>query len=371
MSDFSTLYNGDSLEILKTLPDASVALVLTDPPYNIGKASWDKIPNYIDWCISWLTECQRILKPNGVLYLWHNDMEQIARLLVAIEERTNLALQSFCIWDKGENWRANSWKNRDPEGASALRSWFSTCEYCMHFFNAAEDGAWKHTGLDRINSNPECYKPLKEWLQAEMDRLQITNDDIKKAYTAATGKKPYMLRHYFQNSQFEIPTQKVWETVYMPLGFSKTYEELRKEYEELRNVHTCDPEHRNLWRVASLGSAATQRIHVCQKPLEILERLVRVSSLPGDTVLDCFMGSGSTGVAAYNMGRKFIGIERDPKQYAKAAAWIKENEDKPEQMDLFAMGGDLTRHQRATARRCGPFNLSRSVHTRHNKTAVN
>ena len=339
MSEFATLYNGDCLEILKTLPDASVGLVLTDPPYNIGKAKWDKIANYTDWCISWLIECQRILKPNGVLYLWHNDMTQIAPLLVAIQERTNLALQSFCIWDKGENWRANSWKNRNPEGNTALRSWFGTCEYCMHFFNAAEDGAWKHTGMDRINSNPECYKPLKEWLQAEMDRLGITNDDIKKKYTEATGKKPYMLRHYFQNSQFEIPTQKVWESVYMPLGFSYTYEELRKEYEELRNVHTCDPEHRNLWRVNSLGSAAAQRIHVCQKPLEILERIIRVSSLEGDTVLDCFMGSGSTGVAAYNMGRKFIGIERDPKMYKKAAAWIKENEEKPEQMSLFTMGG--------------------------------
>ena len=139
----------------------------------------------------------------------------------------------------------------------------------------------------------------------------------------------------------------------MPLGFSYTYEqlraefeelrkgyeELRKGYEELRNVHTCDPEHRNLWRVQSLGGAAAQRIHVCQKPLEILERLIRVSSLEGDTVLDCFMGSGSTGVAAYNMGRKFIGIERDPKMFKKAAAWIKENEEKPEQMDIFAMGG--------------------------------
>ena len=172
----------------------------------------------------------------------------------------------------------------------------------------------------------------------------MTNDDIKKAYTAATGKKPYMLRHYFQDSQFEISTQKVWESVYMTLGFlwtyeelRKQYEELRKQYEELRNVHRCDAQHRNIWRVNTIGSSSAQRIHICQKPLDILERIIRVSSLEGDTVLDCFMGSGSTGVAAYNMGRRFIGIERDPKMYAKAAHWIKETEDAPEQVTLFDM----------------------------------
>ena len=73
---------GDALEQLKTLPDGSVDLVLTDPPYNIGVqetragsktvAAWDKIENYTNWCIEWLNECSRVLKPNGVLYFWHN-----------------------------------------------------------------------------------------------------------------------------------------------------------------------------------------------------------------------------------------------------------------------------------------------------------
>ena len=82
----------------------------TDPPYNIGVATnvkgkdvvnaWDKIDGYINWCVEWLTLCSKKLKPNGVLYFWHNDMEQIAELL------------------------------------TALRSWFNTCECCLHSFNA-------------------------------------------------------------------------------------------------------------------------------------------------------------------------------------------------------------------------------------------
>ena len=344
------LYNAGALDVLRSMPDNSVSLVLTDPPYNIGVVTsrngrktvnaWDKIDNYVDWCIAWLTECQRVLKPNGVLYFWHNDMAQIAQLLEAIRQRTSLVYQSFYIWDKGQSYRAQSWANRRPDGGTALRSWFNICEYCMHFFNAAEDGAWRHTGLDRINSNPESYKPIKDWYAAEKMRLGLTDADIAAKYTAVTGKKPYMLRHYFCDSQFEIPTRRIWETVYRPLGFGKSYEELRKSYEELRksyeelrNVHHCDAMHCNIWRVPPVPSGPS-RLHTCQKPLEILERLVRVSSNPGDVVLDCFMGSGSTGVACVREGREFVGIERDAEYFERARAWIEAEQCAPVQTTL-------------------------------------
>lgn len=55
--------------------------------------------------------------------------------------------------------------------------------------------------------------------------------------------------------------------------------------------------------------------HPTQKPLPIMEWLVRGVSAPGETVLDCFMGSGTTGVAAVRLGRKFIGIEREPEYF--------------------------------------------------------
>lgn len=177
------LYNGDCLEILKTIPDKSVNLVLTDPPYNVsvetqknGKRSvnkWDKIDNYVDWCILWLKECARVLKPNGVLYMWHNDMAQIAQLMEAIRKDTNLQFISFCIWNKGRTYRAKSWANKNPDGDTALRSWFNICEFCLHYFNTPEENerGWKKTGMDRINSNPECYKPLKDWFSSEKKRL--------------------------------------------------------------------------------------------------------------------------------------------------------------------------------------------------------
>lgn len=53
------IYNMDCLEGMKQLEDGSVDLIIADPPYNIGKAAWDKIDEYVGWCRAWILECQR------------------------------------------------------------------------------------------------------------------------------------------------------------------------------------------------------------------------------------------------------------------------------------------------------------------------
>lgn len=72
--------------------------------------------------------------------------------------------------------------------------------------------------------------------------------------------------------------------------------------------------------------------HPTQKPLPVMRWLVEGMSAPGETVLDPFMGSGSTGVAAVQMGRKFIGIERVPEYFAAACRRIEEAQ---RQGDMF------------------------------------
>ncbi len=73
------------------------------------------------------------------------------------------------------------------------------------------------------------------------------------------------------------------------------------------------------------GSA---RLHPTQKPVALLEYLIRTHSNPGDTVLDNTMGSGSTGVACVHTGRNFIGIEKDPQYFEIASRRIAEAEEK-------------------------------------------
>lgn len=180
----------------------------------------------------------------------------------------------------------------------------------------------KQTGADRINSNRSCYRPLKDWYKDEKERLGLTDKDVDVAYTSVTGKKPYATRHYFKDSQFAIPTRAVWEAVYEPLGFGKNYEELRKEYEELRHTHANDAAHCNVWERETIPMQ--KRFHTCEKPVDILSRIIRTSSRTGDTVLDPFMGSGSTGVACVQEGRRFIGIEREDTYFEVAKRRIEE-----------------------------------------------
>ena len=79
-----------------------------------------------------------------------------------------------------------------------------------------------------------------------------------------------------------------------------------------------------------LGGASTKE-HPAPYPLQLAERLIRMFSFVGDTVLDPFMGTGTTSVAASSLGRNSIGVEIDPHYFAMARQRIEENAT-----DLFA-----------------------------------
>lgn len=75
-------------------------------------------------------------------------------------------------------------------------------------------------------------------------------------------------------------------------------------------------------------------VHDTQKPVELMEHYIRNSSASGDVVIDPFMGSGTTGVAALNLGRRFIGIEKDAEHFANACERIAGAAQQPS-MDLM------------------------------------
>ncbi|MDR1354952.1 MAG: site-specific DNA-methyltransferase [Propionibacteriaceae bacterium] len=67
-----TIFQGDSIAWLMSLPDVSVDMVFADPPYNIGKADWDNFESqqhYVDWSMEWIEQASRILQSHGVLYI--------------------------------------------------------------------------------------------------------------------------------------------------------------------------------------------------------------------------------------------------------------------------------------------------------------
>lgn len=138
------------------------------------------------------------------------------------------------------------------------------------------------------------------------------------------GKADHFTR--YGSTQWALCTEETYNELIDKFHIDKwdgfrEYESLRCEYESLRFTHNVDAEHNNLFR---FKRDKGPNYHPCQKPIDILERLIRCSSNPDDIVLDCFAGSGSTGVACVKTGRQFIGIERDAKYYEIAQQRIEE-----------------------------------------------
>ena len=92
---------GDCLEIMKKMPDESVDMIITDPPFNIGKKYGGvykdnkKHDEYIEWCKIWLAECIRLLKKTGSLYLF-NYPENNAYLLPFLKEK--MVFKRWMTW---------------------------------------------------------------------------------------------------------------------------------------------------------------------------------------------------------------------------------------------------------------------------------
>lgn len=307
----------DCLEYLKELPDKCVDLVLIDPPYNIGVDKWDKWSNqedYINWLGSVFKECERVLKQNGSFYFWHNDFKQMAELQVWIAKNTSFIFNSMISWIK-PNFRNMAWQNRSED--SNLRTWFNIQEYCLYY--TFKDGG---TGMKNIHDRVDCFASIKKYMisqkEAIKEKNQFNTNKFNEYINNISQTSSVVSRHYFCDSQWCFPTENLYKKLQTTGFFQKPYEELRAEYEELRakfNIKNGSDVN-NVWY--SKLKINTGENHICEKPLDLLTKIIETSSNKGDVVLDCFMGSGSTALACYYTERNFLSCEKEEK-YVKIA----------------------------------------------------
>lgn len=231
MSEYK-LVLGDSTECIKQLPDQSIDLILTDPPYNLGrystgniKMSWRKDFNndVAEWDTTvfnpadWLEEFVRILRPTGTLFAftsynllgqWHQAFDPVFDTF------------QFMVWHK-----------TNPPPKLRRAGFLNSCELIICAWNKGH--TWNFTK------------------QKDM--------------------------HNFIESPICMGNERV------------------------RNP-----------------------VHPTQKPLKVLNHLIKLATKPGNVVFDPFMGVGSTGVSALRLGRQFIGIEIDPLYFKAATKRIEE-----------------------------------------------
>lgn len=198
-----------------------------------------------------------------------------------------------------------------------------------------DKGEW-----DRVRSNSEKDEFNFEWLKLCRESLK----DSGTIWVCGTYHNIYSVANCLQNLGFKILNMIVWQKSDPPktlsdqrFNFSAEYIIWARKCEKVRHffnyelmetmnngVHMPD-----VWKLPAPGTwEKTCGKHPTQKPLRLLYRIILASTREGETVLDPFAGSCTTGIAANLLNRKFIGIEQDEKFISLANKRRIELEDK-------------------------------------------
>lgn len=323
-SDRVDLYLGDCLEVMPQLPDNSVNLILTDPPYfNVKDEEWDRqwkdANSFLSWLDAITCEWQRILKPNGSLYCFASP-RMAARVEVKLGDRFNVL--NHLIWNKDGRSRAAQ-TDKDIS-----RIFFPESEriiFAEHY--GADNIAKGVAGYEAKCSELRgfVFEPIQKYLESERIKGQITYKQIN----AAIGKPVNgggMATHYFSHPSrvdkctWQLPTFDLYKKLQLafPGYFTRSYESLRAEYESLRAEYeslrrpfnvSAEVPYTDVWTFPTVGAYPGK--HPCEKPIALLEHIINASSTPDALILDCFSGSGTTAIAAKNLGRRAIAIEKE------------------------------------------------------------
>lgn len=223
------LMHGDCLELMKSIPDGSIDLVLTDPPYGTTACKWDSV---IPFEPMW-EQLKRITKDNGAICLF------------------------------GQN----------PFTANL------------------------------IMSNPKMYRYDIVWQKDQLKNFFFVKKQIGKAHE--------LISIFYKKQPIYNPQMTVGHKPQSVGSLSSVEVMGVKETKKSKRVKETTRYPISIQKFSTVKKA----IHPTQKPVALLEYLIKTYTLENETVLDFTMGSGSTGIACKNLDRNFIGIEMDDKYF--------------------------------------------------------
>lgn len=302
-SSNAILAEGDSLSIIKKIPSHSVSLILTDPPYHstkktniVGDKSFQSDEHYIQWLSSYIVEWKRILRPNGSIFCFCAS-EMAARIEVEFFKHFNVLSQ--IVWTKPNDPGFDGWKQKMKK--EALRQWYAHSERVI-FAEPATEGNLHRSYFGNY---------LREMrLKAGLSGHQLTE------MIGAYGR----VNHGGAVSNWEtgrnIPSREQYSKICEAIVSTGKVESMHL-YEDVIRPFSVDSskEFTDVWTFPSVRPYKGK--HPAEKPAALLEHAIEATTFPGDIVLDCFAGSGSTALAALRFGRRTIAIEISPQ-------WVKQ-----------------------------------------------
>ena len=238
------LIHGDCLEEMKKIPDGSVDMVLTDPPYGTTACKWDSvIPLEPMW-----EQLKRVIKPNGAIVMTASQPFTSALVM------SNVKMFKYeWVWEKHK---------------------------ATNFFLANKQPFKIHENILVFYNKQPTYNPQK------IDGVS-----------------------YKQRGKHNVSIEGV--TKERNIGYSKNHEPNKRLPTTIQKF--------------SNHNQKENRLHPTQKPVALMEYLIKTYTNESETVLDFTMGSGTTGVACKNLNRNFIGIELDETYFNIAKARIGDN----------------------------------------------
>jgi len=295
---YAQVFLGDCLIESDKIQSGSVDLILTDLPYGNMKnapSTWDKTKT--EWDITIEPKkvyevANRILRKNGKMVLFSQEPYTTQLINEAIP---NIPFSYRAIWEK-DNF------------ANALGSYKNMVSF------------YEDILIFNKNHDFEGLHPLRPYT----DKLREFSKYSRLKFTKALGHGGH--QHFMEgnkeSSQFALCTEKTYNELIEVFGIDKV--DGFKTYAELRDIDKKYDSTFNLWEGNKYKSNILKYkkdyngYHPTQKPVALLEDLIKTFSNEKDLVCDLTMGSGSTGVASRNTNRNFIGIEKD-ENYFKIA----------------------------------------------------
>lgn len=182
-------------------------------------------------------------------------------------------------------------------------------------------------GIHGTYSDLNLLRPFFEQLFGEWRRVLKDGGQIY----VNTDWRTYPFLYPLLEKFFVMRNLIVWDYMRLKAGnFYRPTHEFIMYASNGAMTRTFSPSETDIWRIRCVNFTQ-KRSHPAEKPVELCERMIKNSSAEGDTVLDCFMGSGTTGVACVNTNRNFIGFELEQKFYDIALKRISTAMDKQSQ----------------------------------------
>ena len=288
--------NIDALQLLQSLDDKSVDLILTDPPYyKLLNVAWDNQwktkEDYLIWLETIIKECQRVLKDNGSFYMFASaDMSWHVEGVI----RKYFNVLNHIRWADKESFSKHTCKEQ-------LRRYIHNSEEIIF--------AEQFIANDGLNT---LYEPIRKYLDDARKKAELT----KKQVNSIIGSAPSgggMATHYFgvhTCGQFTLPTEEHYTLLKEHMDL-KPYDEIKAEYEALRRTFklTSDKPYNNTWSFKQ--TPARKGRHPCEKPEDLISHIIDVSSNENDLVVDPFCGSCVVPKCCDKMNRRCIAGDLD------------------------------------------------------------